>query len=89
MTRLSRLLAQDDSSLPVISLENVKSKDLDAFLSVLYPLCVLRPSKISAATVSLTFYIFAQKFQRIGETLIRGVIIYFGLVHSVGFQQYP
>lgn len=38
MTRLSRLPAQDGSSLPVISLENVKSKDLDAFLSVLYPL---------------------------------------------------
>jgi len=39
MTRLSRLPVQEDgSSLPVISLENVKSKDLDAFLSVLYPL---------------------------------------------------
>jgi hypothetical protein len=41
MTRLSRLLAQEVSSLPVISIENVKSKDFDAFLSVLYPLCVL------------------------------------------------
>jgi hypothetical protein len=38
MTRLSRLLAQEVSSLPVISIENVKSKDFDAFLSVLYPL---------------------------------------------------
>jgi len=39
MTRLSRLAAQEGSSrLPVISLENVKSKDFDAFLSVLYPL---------------------------------------------------
>ncbi len=41
MTRLSRLPAQDGLSAPVISLENVKSKDFDAFLSVLYPLCVL------------------------------------------------
>jgi hypothetical protein len=39
-TRLSRLPAQEASSL-VISIENVKSKDFDAFLSVLYPLCVL------------------------------------------------
>ncbi|KAI0268463.1 hypothetical protein BGY98DRAFT_1019450 [Russula aff. rugulosa BPL654] len=40
MTRLSRLTAhaQEGASLPVVSLENVKSKDLDAFLSVLYPL---------------------------------------------------
>ncbi|KAI0268465.1 hypothetical protein BGY98DRAFT_1019453 [Russula aff. rugulosa BPL654] len=38
-TRLSRLPAtQEASSPPVISLENVKSRDLDAFLSVLYPL---------------------------------------------------
>ena len=50
-TRLSRLPAQDASS-PVISLENVKSKDLDAFLSVLYPMCVLWLSP-SAATASL------------------------------------
>jgi len=43
--RLSRLPAQDseasESSLPIISIENVKSKDFDAFLSVLYPLCVI------------------------------------------------
>jgi len=38
MTRLSRLPAQGASSLPVISIENVKSKDFDAFLSILYPL---------------------------------------------------
>ncbi|KAH9965449.1 hypothetical protein BC827DRAFT_857254 [Russula dissimulans] len=39
MTRLSRLpLPQEGVFPPVISLENVKSKDFDAFLSVLYPL---------------------------------------------------
>ncbi|KAI9508388.1 hypothetical protein F5148DRAFT_916261 [Russula earlei] len=38
MTRLSRLPAQEGPYSPVISLENVKSKDFDAFLSVLYPL---------------------------------------------------
>jgi len=36
-TRLSRLPAQESSSL-VISIENLKSKDFDAFLSILYPL---------------------------------------------------
>ena len=51
MTRLSRLPAQEGSSPPIISLENVKSKDLDAFLSVLYPLCVLWPSNISCNCV--------------------------------------
>ncbi len=41
-TRLSRLPAQESpASLPIISIENVKSKDFDAFLSVLYPLCVV------------------------------------------------
>ena len=39
--RLSRLPVQDQASPPVISLENVKSKDFDVFLSILYPLCVL------------------------------------------------
>lgn len=37
-TRLSRLPTQEASSLPIISIENVKSKDFDVFLSVLYPL---------------------------------------------------
>ena len=41
VTRLSRLPAQEQASPPIISLENVKSKDFDAFLSILYPLCVL------------------------------------------------
>ena len=40
-TRLSRLPVRETSSLPVISIENVKSQDFDAFLSILYPLCVL------------------------------------------------
>jgi hypothetical protein len=40
ITRLSRLPTQEQASSPVISLENVKSKDFDAFLSILYPLCV-------------------------------------------------
>lgn len=72
MTRLSRLPAQEgsESSLPVISLENVKSKDLDAFLSVLYPLCVLWPSNISCNCVIHHSIFFAQKFQRIGGTLV-------------------
>ena len=57
-TRISRLPAQEDgSSLPVISLENVKSKDIDAFLSVLYPLCVLL-SLTSASTASLIFHFY-------------------------------
>jgi len=39
MTRLSGLPAPQEGAFPpVISLENVKSKDFDAFLSVLYPL---------------------------------------------------
>ncbi|KAI0001020.1 hypothetical protein BJV77DRAFT_972136 [Russula vinacea] len=37
-TRLSRLPVRETSSLPVISIENVKSQDFDAFLSILYPL---------------------------------------------------
>jgi hypothetical protein len=63
MTRLSRLTAhaQEGSSLPVVSLENVKSKDLDAFLSVLYPLCVLWPS-IPASTASLIFHFLLRNF---------------------------
>ena len=71
MTRLPRLPVQEGSSLPVISLENVKPKDLDAFLSVLYPLCVLWPSNINiTSTASLIFHFLAQKFQRIGGTLV-------------------
>jgi len=41
VTRLSRLPAQEQASPPIISLENVKPEDFDAFLSILYPLCVL------------------------------------------------
>lgn len=37
-TRLSRLSTQEDSSPLIVSIEDVKPKDFDAFLSVLYPL---------------------------------------------------
>jgi BTB/POZ domain len=40
ITRLSCFPVQEQSSPPVISLKNVKTKDFDAFLSVLYPMCV-------------------------------------------------
>jgi hypothetical protein len=87
MTRISRLLAQDASSLPVISIENVESNDFDAFLSIFYPLCVIC-IRISCNCV-IDFSFFAQGFQLIGGTLVRRVIIHLGLIYSMGFHQYP
>jgi hypothetical protein len=69
VTRLSRLPAQEgsESSLPVISLENVKSKDLDAFLSVLYPLCVHWPSNISCNCVIHHLFFWLRNFNALEE----------------------
>src|SRR5712672_47624 len=61
MTRLSRLPAPQEGAFPpVISLENVKSKDFDAFLSVLYPLYV--PALKFAIVPSLTLFFLFRNF---------------------------
>lgn len=70
----------------MISLDGVKSKDFDAFLSVLYPLCVFY-IRISRSHV-IDDHAFAQEFQRIGRTLVRRVVIHLGLIYSVGFHHH-
>lgn len=57
VTRLRRLPVQEQASPPVISLENVKSKDFDAFLSVLYPPCVLL-ARVSTSQVVDPLFLF-------------------------------
>ena len=61
-TRLSHITAQEPSSSPVISLENVKSKDFDVFLSVLYPLCVLYARIGSRYSIKPFFFLAFRDF---------------------------
>ena len=66
-TRLSRLPAQEQASPPVISLENVKSKDFDAFLSILYPLCVLLAKISTSQVVDPHIFFLARDFNSTEE----------------------
>ena len=62
VTRLSRLPTQEQASPPVISLENVKSKDFDAFLSILYPLCVFLATIDTGQAADPQFLFYARDF---------------------------
>ncbi len=72
ITRISHLPAQEQASSPVISLENVKTQDLDAFLSVLYPLCVPYARVSSSQAIELFFWLrdFSVPAERSFEELV-------------------